>query len=741
MGHIYFELPEIPVPPEGKSAGNRVRAKIDIGGGKSEWQFIGVWAIRGSTFYPNENFRHYFPEYWEKYYGEKPENYYYGIGLYAICLMIGHRTSVYPLLHHVFGPLYGNALYDYAMYSIKERSNVAYLFKPCMESEVIFSKDRNDDDWLSTVFSEKISRDSIYDFRIKWAQCCKEKYGVENVWIAVDGSNSDNQMSNSIYSKRGKAKSGKNLPIVSYIWAVSAKDGLPVTFFMNDGGTTDGKAFIEICEFLDMLGITIEGFILDRGFLSHTVLSEIRGKEYDYLIKLKNDTYAHVNMFKEYAEEIFWKTKYLVGYGGIYGITKGPRKIFGNYSDEAFIGLFFDGKNGFERKVTLSDKILSAKDEAEEQIAHGVKPSVSAEMSSYLEVVTVTEESVTTKNADPCESDEDTSSAVNPKNETKAGQTGKSSNTYRLNVKESKCDQKIFEKGFTGIASSKDLTARQMHETYSLRDISEKQFMIDKTMLGNNVFRSHTDAGILTRELICFLAAIIRNDFENTCRSLKIKPGQIIEELGEKAFLLRQPNGVFRFVDKRTENMKSFSAMYGLSKDDFLTLAGEVTLRSKAHKGEETVSQFHFTPADIRIINHYRKNGKPIPEKMYQWNMNLNPDNGIDKDNQNHTEDQQGNITNPTTETVEKKRGRGRPPGRKNNKTLEKEARDRENGITPPQKRKRGRQFGSKNKKTLERIAAEAANPPKPKKRGRPKGSKDSAPRHRRTKAEMASEN
>ncbi len=59
-----------------------------------------------------------------------------------------------------------------------------------------------------------------------------------------------------------------------------------------------------------------------------------------------------------------------------------------------------------------------------------------------------------------------------------------------------------------------------------------------------------------------------------------------------------------------------------------------------------------------------------------------------------------------------KKKRRGRPLGRKNNKTLEKEAREREAGIIPKSELpKRGR--------------------------GRPKGRKDSFPRKRRTNEEI----
>lgn len=79
----------------------------------------------------------------------------------------------------------------------------------------------------------------------------------------------------------------------------------------------------------------------------------------------------------------------------------------------------------------------------------------------------------------------------------------------------------------------------------------------------------------------------------------------------------------------------------------------------------------------------------------------------------------------PSPETPKPAKKRGRPPGSKNKKTLEREAIEAANGTV--HKRGKGRPKGSKNKKTLEREALMAAQglTPARKKRGRPKGSKN----------------
>ena len=107
------------------------------------------------------------------------------------------------------------------------------------------------------------------------------------------------------------------------------------------------------------------------------------------------------------------------------------------------------------------------------------------------------------------------------------------------------------------------------------------------------------------------------------------------------------------------------------------------------------------------------------------------------------------------------KRGRGRPPGSKNKKTLELEqqaagtASSDTGGAdesTPPAKRGRGRPPGSKNKKTLEREqqaagttssdtgGADESTPPAKRGRGRPPGSKNKKTLERERLAAEASQ-
>ena len=782
MGHIYYELTESPVPPGSRPDGNRLYMLGNRGRGKEEKIYIGVYARKDTipqTFYPSEAFRQYFPNLWVERYGTKHlARHMIGIGTYMLSLGIGHTTGLYKCIHDVFGPYNGNVLYDYAMYAIMDRSNVAYLFKPAMEGVYLFCKDRIDDDKIGTIFSEEITHEAIEEFKVEWVERCVA-LGIKEVWLAIDGSNSNYESKNSNLSQKGKAKSKKNVEIVSYIWAVSAKDGLPVTFAVNDGSTSDSKAFDEIITFLSARGIKVKGVILDKGFATHPVLQKIVASGYDFVINLKEDSHGTKGMIKDYGKEIYWNIEHLSGKGGLFGIVSDePRAIFQRHPDQAYIALYFDGKNGSERKVALADKIDSEIVKIEDKIRNGEIPSVSKEMTRYLSVVesieiinvesplgqgekttdssedstlsnSRTDESMTDGETtqefqgdmvqdeqirspvktSQSETVESSDAGVRPKNGSVAETPKK---VFKWAADKEKGNLDFWQKGFCALASSVKMSAREMNGIYHIRDSSETQYMICKTMLGFEVFRAHGTEGVETRELVCFIAAIIRNRFQIPCKNHGLKTCRVIEELDNKLFLILNSSGGYNLVNKLTDNQKLVLHEVGIQEADIPLVAGEICYRTE--KDGVGISQFHDSPKYIRERNENAKAGKPT--HLEQENAG-SEDSESDPNNVESTNKETMKESPPTAPKTPRKVGR--PPGRKNNKTLEREAAVAASGSNSQQKR-RGRPPGRKNNKTLEREAAERESgilPPPKRPKGRPFGSKDSKPRKRRTKAEI----
>lgn len=175
-----------------------------------------------------------------------------------------------------------------------------------MADQVLFSKEAYSDEWYSNLFKEHMSEDANHQFRLHWLRECAKR-GVKKVWLSIDASNNDCNVTHSDLSEPEKAKSHTNSNLVSYIWAIDAESGMPVSYYVNNGGMTDSKAFQKMTVTLKSSDIDVEGVILDRGFATHDVIKMLQECSYPFVLMLKSDTYAHTRMMERYAADIRWK--------------------------------------------------------------------------------------------------------------------------------------------------------------------------------------------------------------------------------------------------------------------------------------------------------------------------------------------------------------------------------------------------------------------------------------------------
>lgn len=647
MGIVYRNKKEIPIPQGLHINHNdgRVYSLKRNPDGSTNRLVLG-YATSEVTMHVNENFKLMFPDLWKQYYGDgdiKP--YLLHAGLYALCLGASIQNGLYKLVQEQFGPLHGNAVMDYAMFSIISRLDVTQLFPERMAEEVLFSDKVYSDSWFSELFTNKIHKDEIHSFKLKWLQECKIR-GMAKAWISIDGSNNDCQVSDSGLADQGKAKSRKNVDLVSYIYAVNATNGMPITYCVNDGSVVDSKAFQLMCMLLEDSGIEIEGVIIDRAFCTKDVLAMIRESGYRYVLMLKSNTYGHTQMMEEYADLIRWKAAYCVGDNGLFGITE-KKKVFHSSNEEAYINLYFDGANGSERSVSLIKKIRKNAREIQARIDKGEKGSVPGNMKKYLNI----------EQAD-----------------------GISKVVYNYEAWQKNMD----EKGYYSIASSEAFGAEETNGIYHLRDASEMQFMIMKSMEGFRVSRVHSDAGIESKFAICFIASILRCGIMNTCRGLGYDTNRMLKEI-DRIQLLLKGDGRYYPIKNYTSRQKELLAQFDVRPENFEAIALDVTYRNN----NPIKSQERRIP--VMGVAQKRKRGRPPMPKE-------------------------------TDDTKKEPKKRGRPKGSLNKKTLERL--EQEKDETPMEKPRRGRPKGSLNKKTLERLKREAKELPKEKRKpGRPKGS------------------
>lgn len=646
MAHIYWELHEIPRPKESyiNHSDGRVFLMSDDGSGKAKRKVIGH-ATSETMMHPNDMYRYLYPSEWERQYHEKsfPAHELH-MGMYMLSLGIGHTTNLYPILHEIYGPMYANAVMDYAMYSISDRSDTTQLFEDRMSREVLYSKEAYSDSWYSELFHRHMSEDANHQFRLLWLKEC-QRGGTTKAWLSVDGSNNDCSMKDGGIAEKGKAKSHRNSNIISYIWAVDASSGRPVTYQVNNGGMVDSKAFQKIVAILKDVGISVEGVILDRGFCTHDVVSAVKESGYPYILMLKSDTYGHTQMLKEYADDIRWDVKSVVSEDGIFGIRSKGR-IFSGHADEAYLYLYYDGVNGTDRSVALVRKVLRSAEKMRRSIADGEKPVIPKGLGPYLELK-------------------------------------KDGAGYLVEYKFDAWQKAVNEKGFYSIASSRELEPSKIHEVYHLRDASEKQFMILKSQLGFDVTRVHSVDSLMGKFAVCFVAAILRSEVMAACHKHELDTNRMLHEI-DRISLVLMTDGSYSAINNLSIRQKQLLGAFHVPVDKLDAFAADINRRLM----NPINSQLHQLP-DTSEMQVKRRPGRPPKQEKKVVLNEPKRKPGRPKGSKNKK-----TLEREASMTMEHpKRHPGRPKGSKNKKTLEREAL-----ATQQKKRKPGRPKGSKNK-------------------------------------------
>ena len=646
MSHLYWELEEIPIPPSSYVSMNDGKVFIYTANGPrhaSPRKVIGRATSR-TTMIPNDEFRVRYPALWKQYYGEEVSAAQVMLpGLFSAVLGIVHQNGLYDCLRETVGTQNANAMLDYAMYSISCKSDSTINMEDWMADKVIFSRERHTDSWYSELFSKDLDADKVHAFKESWLRKCAER-GTTEAWIAIDGSNNDCSASCSLAGK-GKAKSGTDGTIVSFICAVSAQDGTPLTFDVNHGSVVDCKAVEAIVELLKNNGIRTSGLLLDRGFCSEDVLSSLDGR-YDWVVMMKENMEGHKYMLELHAEDVSWKLENMIAPGPLFGCS-GHGRMFSGGGREAYLNLYMHGMDKAERGAALADKVYAAILDMKGAIAGGKVPTVPQGLSKYLSVV---------------ESDDGGTEVVVD---------------YPL------WNADVSTKGYFTIASSRNLGAEAVDRLYDLRDSPEKTFAAIKTGLGCDVFRVHSSASIIGKFSVIFVAAVIRNEIKEACLANGLTTDKMIAEL-DRMEMLGSSSGTFVSVHAESERQKTLLSCWGIMPSTLDAIAKEYSFRQRS-----AVSSPVWTLPEEEY--GHRKSGRK------KETGEMKPQEEDQKPRRGRGRPKGSGKKKPQAEKVPSGRKPGRPPGSKNKKTLEREAAAAASG-TIQEKRKPGRPKGSRDK-------------------------------------------
>lgn len=522
--NLVVDIPKEHVTIERQSGGKPALVKYvleapydkDKGYAKPKRTTIGHQCVNSATtMHPTSQYAQVFPSLWEQAAKEQVKPAVKRIGMFSACQAINAQIGVKDILDAVYGVDHAGAIMDYAMYSIIHHTDDASAFTSKMRNELTYSKAPFSDSYYSRLFEEGMSREQELLLRRRWALQCKED-GADTVWLCIDGSNDDCQSKGVELAEKGHAKSGKNINIVSFTYAVTP-DGRPITYDVYRGGLVDAKAMKSILDFLQECGIEVAGVILDRGYCSAETIRYLARHEIAYVIMVKGSPQGYEEMLLEYGQQIKMNSEYLIPHTFLFGCQK-QVQLFKGFNHKDYLTIFFDYRNSSDRITALLKNMYGEMSRLEAAIQKGEKPIIDNKYSKLLSV---------TGGEEP-----------------------------HVEIKTTELQSVIDEKGLYSIVTSSEMTPRQVHELYTSRSSSETQYRLIKTQLGYGTVRVQYTSGVRARFAVGFIASILRYEIEKASKGLNRNANQMIQEL--EKIEAQKLNGVYTYTHVENERLKSF---------------------------------------------------------------------------------------------------------------------------------------------------------------------------------------
>lgn len=465
---------------------------------------------------------------------------YISIGPHLVVEKIADRLSLYGLLDSIFTGK-ADKILDIATYMIMSENNVMQYFEDYGYNHSLFNGMNFTDCTISRLLgSLKVSQIDL--FIKSWVSMQKS----DNIYIAYDSSNMNTVAGTLSLAEYGHAKDDPDLPQINLSLGYNQTDEIPLFYELYPGSIIDNTECRKMVERAKMYGCKNVGFILDRGYFSISNIKYFEKNGYDYVLMTKGNT----AFIRETIEECIAVLKggyrcYLSEYE-LYGKTI-EKNIF-NTEKKQYIHVYYNGIEAEKEKIMINQRFEKMDQQLEDKKKKKIKRAEDVEAyKKYYQL--------------------------------KFDENGYFSKYAR---KEREIKELIDRAGFFTIITSKEMNAREALEIYRDRDAVEKVFRMEKTYLGNDVFRVHTDEHLESKIFISFIALIIRNEIYKSLKPLYIKNRK--EYTVPKVLRDYEKLGVIRLSDQRyhvryrlTNRQKTILKELGIDENDYLAFAKEIT--------------------------------------------------------------------------------------------------------------------------------------------------------------------
>lgn len=424
---------------------------------------------------PNRNYFEIFP-YEQNEPGDKAD--FVIAGPHFVADKISAGNGLKELLETIFKDD-SDKILDIATYMMMSENNVMQYFEDYGYNHTLFSAENFDDNAIGRLF-KKIKVKDIDLFIRSWVHMHVEK----QIYIAYDSTNMNSAAGNLELAEYGHAKDRDELPQVNLSIGYNQTDQVPLFYELFPGSIIDNTECEKMVERARQYGCREIGFILDRGYFSLRNIRYFEKHNYDYILMTK----GNAKFIQEAAEEAGAVLKngysnYMQGYE-LYGMT--VEKDLFNTGKKEYVHVYYNGIEAEKEKITINNRFNKMDEELEKKKEKKIKKA--EDVKSYE----------------------------------KYYRLGFDGNGYFMNYqrKDNEIMKLINKAGYFAIVTSKKMSAEEALETYRDRDAVEKIFRMEKTYLGNDVFRVHSEEKLESKVFVSFIALIIRNEIYQSLKEL-----------------------------------------------------------------------------------------------------------------------------------------------------------------------------------------------------------------------------
>ena len=153
--------------------------------------------------------------------------------------------------------------------------------------------------------------------------------------------------------------------------------------------------------------------------------------------------------------------------------------------------------------------------------------------------------------------------------------------------KKKEIEKELVKCGYFVIITSEEMTAEQALVKYRNRDTTEKQFLTEKSFLGGDTWRVHSEESLESKQLTVFVALIVRNELFKAIEPLRKKDRKrftvpaAIREL-DRIIMTRDRNGKFYMRYALTANQKLILKQLGIDQTYVKRMAAKIAKKYDA---------------------------------------------------------------------------------------------------------------------------------------------------------------